>query len=145
MYCAALYHTDLTIRVSATTESVVGWASERSTCLHSSTSVPACCEGLLSPASFTSRSLPRTLFTAIATRSELHFSTAANRAGIMIVNKKFDRLRQWGRERMGGEVRTDTNDEFKSLELEMQLRGEGTRDNLFPPSSEADSPQAWTD
>ena len=43
----------------------------------------------------------------------------------MIVNKKFDRLRQWGRERMGGEVRTDTNDEFKSLEIEMQLRGEG--------------------
>lgn len=45
----------------------------------------------------------------------------------MIVNKKFDRLRQWGRERMGGEVRTDTNDEFKSLEIEMQLRGEGER------------------
>lgn len=43
----------------------------------------------------------------------------------MIVNKKFDRLKQWGRERMGSEVRTDTNDEFKSLEMEMQLRHEG--------------------
>ncbi|KAK4540910.1 hypothetical protein LTR36_008418 [Oleoguttula mirabilis] len=43
----------------------------------------------------------------------------------MIVNKKFDRLKQWGRERMGSEVKTDTNEEFKSLEMEMQLRHEG--------------------
>lgn len=43
----------------------------------------------------------------------------------MIVNKKFDRLKQWGRERMGGEVRTDTSDEFKALTAEMQLRHEG--------------------
>lgn len=46
-------------------------------------------------------------------------------AAIMNVNKKFDRLKQWGKERMGGEVRTDTSDEFKSLEVEMQLRQEG--------------------
>nr|POE65261.1 meiotically up-regulated gene 137 protein [Quercus suber] len=43
----------------------------------------------------------------------------------MIVNKKFDRLKQWGRERMGGEVRTDTSDNVKALEAEMQLRHEG--------------------
>lgn len=44
----------------------------------------------------------------------------------MNVNKKFDRLKQWGKERMGGEVKTDTTDEFKSLEMEMQLRHDGT-------------------
>lgn len=43
----------------------------------------------------------------------------------MIVNKKFDRLKQWGRERMGSEVKTETSDEFKGLEMEMQLRQEG--------------------
>lgn len=43
----------------------------------------------------------------------------------MNVNKKFDRLKQWGKERMGGEVKTDTNDEFKMLEVEMQLRHDG--------------------
>lgn len=44
----------------------------------------------------------------------------------MIVNKKFDRLKQWGRERMGAEAKTDTSDEFKSLEMEMELRQAGT-------------------
>lgn len=43
----------------------------------------------------------------------------------MNVNKKFDRLKQWGKERMGGEVKTDTTDEFKALEMEMQLRHDG--------------------
>lgn len=49
----------------------------------------------------------------------------------MNINKKFDRMKQWGKERMGGEVKTGTNEEFKALELEMQLRGDGmpsTRD-----------------
>ena len=45
----------------------------------------------------------------------------------MIVNKKFDRLKQWGRERMGSEVKTDTSDEFKALQMEMQLRHDGRR------------------
>jgi hypothetical protein len=45
--------------------------------------------------------------------------------GTMIVNKKLDRLKQWGKERMGGERQTDTNDEFKALEMEMQLRQDG--------------------
>ena len=45
----------------------------------------------------------------------------------MNVNKKFDRLKQWGRERMGGESKTDTTEEFKALEIEMQLRHEGER------------------
>ena len=43
----------------------------------------------------------------------------------MNVTKKVDRLRQWGKERMGGEVATTTTDEFKSLELEMDLRHNG--------------------
>ena len=43
----------------------------------------------------------------------------------MNVNKKFDRLKQWGRERMGGESKTDTTEEFKALEIEMGLRQEG--------------------
>lgn len=44
----------------------------------------------------------------------------------MNVNKKLDRLKQWGKERMGGEIKTDTSDEFKMLEIEMQLRHDGT-------------------
>jgi len=48
----------------------------------------------------------------------------------MIVNKKLDRLKQWGRERMGGEVKTDTSDEFKALIMEMQLRQEGVLETL---------------
>ncbi|KAK1822642.1 hypothetical protein LTR12_002989 [Friedmanniomyces endolithicus] len=43
----------------------------------------------------------------------------------MIVNKKLDRLKQWGRERMGSDSKTDTSDEFKALEMEMQLRHDG--------------------
>lgn len=44
----------------------------------------------------------------------------------MNVNKKFDRFKQWGRERMGSEVKTDSPEEFKMLEIEMGLRQEGT-------------------
>ncbi|KAK5723050.1 hypothetical protein LTR17_014011 [Elasticomyces elasticus] len=43
----------------------------------------------------------------------------------MIVNKKLDRLKQWGRERMGSDSKTATSDEFKALEMEMQLRHDG--------------------
>jgi len=43
----------------------------------------------------------------------------------MNVNKKFDRFKQWGRERMGSEVKTDNSDDFKVLEVEMTLRQEG--------------------
>jgi len=44
----------------------------------------------------------------------------------MNIGKKFDRLKQYGRERMGGDAsKTDTNEEFKALEMEMQLRQEG--------------------
>ncbi|KAM0719247.1 hypothetical protein Q7P37_005152 [Cladosporium fusiforme] len=43
----------------------------------------------------------------------------------MNVNKKFDRFKQWGRERMGSEVKTDSPEEFKMLEMEMSLRHEG--------------------
>jgi hypothetical protein len=43
----------------------------------------------------------------------------------MNVNKKFDRFKQWGRERMGSEVKTDNSDDFKMLEVEMALRQEG--------------------
>lgn len=43
----------------------------------------------------------------------------------MNINKKLDRMKQWAGERMGGEVRTDTSDDFRALEVEMGLRHEG--------------------
>lgn len=43
------------------------------------------------------------------------------------MNKKLDRLKQWAGERMGGEARTSVSDEFKALEVEMDLRYEGMR------------------
>lgn len=43
----------------------------------------------------------------------------------MNVNKKFDRLRQWGKEKMGVEIKTATTDDFKALEIEMACRHEG--------------------
>lgn len=46
-------------------------------------------------------------------------------AGKMNINKKFDRMKQWGKERMGGEKLSDTTEEFKSLEQEMTLRQNG--------------------
>jgi hypothetical protein len=46
-------------------------------------------------------------------------------ATIMNINKKFDRLKQWTNERLGAEARTGLSDEFKALEVEMQLRHEG--------------------
>ncbi len=49
----------------------------------------------------------------------------------MNVNKKFDRLRQWGKERLGGDVTTNASDDFKSLETEMTLRHEGIS-QVFP-------------
>lgn len=49
----------------------------------------------------------------------------------MNINKKLDRMKQWAGERMGSEVRTNTSDEFKALEMEMQLRHEGMHTNLY--------------
>ncbi|KAF2208512.1 hypothetical protein CERZMDRAFT_49196 [Cercospora zeae-maydis SCOH1-5] len=43
----------------------------------------------------------------------------------MNINKKFDRMKQWSKERMGGEKLSDTNEEFKALEQEMVLRHTG--------------------
>lgn len=43
----------------------------------------------------------------------------------MNVNKKLDRFKQWAGERMGGEAKTSVSDEFKSLEVEMDLRQQG--------------------
>ena len=43
----------------------------------------------------------------------------------MNVNKKFDRFRQYARERMGGEVATNSTTDFKALETEMELRHGG--------------------
>ena len=43
----------------------------------------------------------------------------------MNVNKKLDRFKQWAGERMGGEAKTSVSDEFKSLEIEMDLRQQG--------------------
>ena len=44
----------------------------------------------------------------------------------MNVNKKLDRFKQWAGERMGGEAKTNVSDDFKSLEVEMGLRHEGS-------------------
>jgi hypothetical protein len=46
----------------------------------------------------------------------------------MNVNKKLGRFKQWAGERMGGEAKTGVSNDFKSLELEMTLRHEGTVD-----------------
>jgi hypothetical protein len=43
----------------------------------------------------------------------------------MHVNKKFDRFKQWAGEKMGGEAKTNTSDDFKALEAEMNLRHDG--------------------
>jgi hypothetical protein len=51
----------------------------------------------------------------------------ASHTAAMNVTKKFDRLKQWTNEKMGAESRTGLSDEFKALELEMNLRHEGMR------------------
>lgn len=43
----------------------------------------------------------------------------------MNVNKKLGRFKQWAGEKMGGEIKTGVSDEFKALELEMDLRHAG--------------------
>ncbi|KAE9983664.1 hypothetical protein BLS_009657 [Venturia inaequalis] len=43
----------------------------------------------------------------------------------MNVNKKLGRFKQWAGEKMGGEAKTDTSEDFKALEIEMNLRHEG--------------------
>ena len=43
----------------------------------------------------------------------------------MNVNKKLGRFKQWAGEKMGGEAKTGVSDEFKALELEMNLRNDG--------------------
>ncbi|KAF2404714.1 BAR-domain-containing protein [Trichodelitschia bisporula] len=43
----------------------------------------------------------------------------------MNVNKKLDRFKQWAGEKMGGEAKTNTSEDFKALEAEMNLRHEG--------------------
>lgn len=43
----------------------------------------------------------------------------------MNINKRLDRMKQWAGERMGAEVKTGQTDEFRALEIEMQLRHEG--------------------
>jgi hypothetical protein len=48
-----------------------------------------------------------------------------NKSAKMNINKKFDRVKQWAGEKMGQEAKTGVSEEFKSLEMEMQLRHEG--------------------
>jgi hypothetical protein len=64
----------------------------------------------------------------------------------MNINKKLDRVKQWAGEKMGGEVKTNVSDEFKSLEMEMDLRHDGmllsrTREIL---EAQANVHQAWS-
>jgi len=65
----------------------------------------------------------------------------------MNVNKKLDRFKQWAGERMGGEVKTNTSEDFKMLETEMTLRHDGTytshTDGHGPPAHRTDKTQAW--
>jgi hypothetical protein len=51
----------------------------------------------------------------------------------MIVNRKLDRFKQWGKERMGSDAKTVTSVEFKALETEMQLRHDGKDTTTWPP------------
>ena len=54
----------------------------------------------------------------------------------MNINKKLGRVKQWAGEKMGGEVKTNVSDEFKDLELEMELRQDGmSADSLRRPSN----------
>ena len=43
----------------------------------------------------------------------------------MNVNKKLGRFKQWAGEKMGNESKTGLSDDFKALEMEMNLRHEG--------------------
>ena len=43
----------------------------------------------------------------------------------MDMSKKLGRFKQWAGEKMGGEAKTDTSEDFKMLEAEMDLRYEG--------------------
>lgn len=43
----------------------------------------------------------------------------------MNINKKLGRVKQWAGEKMGAESRTNVSDEFKLLEMEMNLRQDG--------------------
>jgi len=43
----------------------------------------------------------------------------------MNVNKRLNRLAHWAGEKMGSEVKTNSSEEFRALETEMQLRHEG--------------------
>jgi len=43
----------------------------------------------------------------------------------MNMNKKFDRALQWGKEKMGKDNKTTVSDDFKAMEMEMQMRNEG--------------------
>ncbi|KAK6350660.1 hypothetical protein TWF718_003845 [Orbilia javanica] len=41
------------------------------------------------------------------------------------MNKKFDRVLQWSKEKMGNDNKTSATDEFKAMEVEMQVRHDG--------------------
>lgn len=64
----------------------------------------------------------------------------------MNVNKKLDRFKHWAGEKMGGEVKTNTSDEFKALEMEMQLRHEGADYSISTTASASLTiEQAWNE
>jgi hypothetical protein len=50
----------------------------------------------------------------------------------MNVNKKLGRFRQFVGEKLGNENKTGVSDDFKAMEMEMQLRHEGGF--ILPPS-----------
>ena len=83
------------------------------------------------------RHLPRIRFSTFQHQFPRQ-NTLSPAAGIhnMNVNKKLGRFKQWAGERMGGEVKTSVSDDFKSLEVEMGLRQEGSTERplLCEPS-----------
>lgn len=48
---------------------------------------------------------------------------------------KLGRLAQWGKEKMGGDSKNSITDDFKALELEMNMRQEGACEKIRIPSS----------
>jgi hypothetical protein len=58
-------------------------------------------------------------------RTHDQFTSRNQALAKMNINKKLDRVKQWAGEKMGAESKTNVSEEFKALEMEMQLRYEG--------------------
>ena len=59
------------------------------------------------------------------------------------MNKKLGRFKQWAGEKVGGEKKTDTSEDFKALEAEMTLRHEGNIPLVGITSNLTEIVKAW--